>query len=179
MKSDIMQVMNELHRNDNINWRLKSTFLVLIPKVKDLEQSSDFRPISLMSSINKIISKVISSRLKVVLPQIISFQQSAYVQGRQIMDSAMIANECINSAQLHNQNGFLCKIDFQKAYDNVAWSFIDYVLRRMGFGIKWRRWIDAAISHVHFSVLINGSSNGRFKAQRACVKAIHCPLFCF
>lgn len=82
------------------------------------------------------------------------------------MDSALIANECINSAHLLNQNGILCKIDFQKAYDNVAWSFIDYVLKRMGFGMTWRKWIEAVISHVYFSVLINGSSNGRFKSSK-------------
>ncbi|XP_026444644.1 uncharacterized protein LOC113344996 [Papaver somniferum] len=95
-----------------------------------------------MSSINKIISKVISTRLKVVLPKIVSFQQSAYVEGRQIMDSVIIANECIDSARREHSS--------------------DYMLQRMGFGILWRKWIEAAISHVNFSVLVNGSSNGRF-----------------
>lgn len=82
------------------------------------------------------------------------------------MDSVIIANECINSAQQEHFSGILCKIDFQKAYDNVAWSFIDYVLQRMGFGVLWRKWIEAATSYVNFSVLVNGSSNGRFKSSK-------------
>ncbi|XP_026384529.1 uncharacterized protein LOC113280094 [Papaver somniferum] len=138
MKHDILLVMDELYYNNSIDWRLKSTFLVLIPKVQDLEFITDFRPISLMSSINKIISKFIATRLKKVLPIIISHQQSAYVEGRQIMDGAIIANECINSSQRFQQAVILCKIDFQKSYNNVARSFFDYVLKRMGFGVKRR-----------------------------------------
>lgn len=107
MKHDILRVMDELYYNNSIDWRLKSTFLVLIPKVQDLEFITYFRPISLMSSINKIISKVIATRLKTVLLRIISHQQSSYVEGRQIIDGAIIVNEFINSAQRFQQAGIL------------------------------------------------------------------------
>ncbi|XP_026436550.1 uncharacterized protein LOC113334529 [Papaver somniferum] len=70
MKHDILLVMEELYYNNSIDWRLRSTFLVLIPKMQDLEFMTDFRPISLMKNINKIISKVIARRLKRFFPQL-------------------------------------------------------------------------------------------------------------
>ncbi|XP_026416137.1 uncharacterized protein LOC113311520 [Papaver somniferum] len=64
------------------------------------------------------------------------------------------------------KNGILCKIDFQKAYDNVSWDFLDYTLMWMGFGSQWRKWIKAYTRYVNFSILINGSSNGRFASSK-------------
>ncbi|XP_026437186.1 uncharacterized protein LOC113335301 [Papaver somniferum] len=155
MESDILKVMDQLYTRKTIDCRLKSTFFVLIPKVQDLENVTDFRPISLMSSINKIMSKVIATRLKSVLPKLVSHQQSAYVEGRQIMDNAIIANECINSAQISHEAGILGKIDFQKVYDNVAWSFLDYVLQRMGFEFKGA---EAGGSPIPFLFLLTAES---------------------
>lgn len=79
------------------------------------------------------------------------------------MNSAWVANESIDSYQKRKKTGILCKINFQKAYDNVSWELLDYTLMRMGFGPKWRKWIEAFTKFIHFSVLINGSSNGRFE----------------
>ena len=56
-----------------------------------------------------------------------------------------------------NEGGVLCKLDIEKGYDHVNWKFLMAVLRKMGFGEKWIKWIDWCISIVKFSVLINGS----------------------
>lgn len=50
----------------------------------------------------------------------------------------LIANECIEDMRLSGSNGNLCKLDLEKAYDHVDWNFSDYILGRMGFGVKWR-----------------------------------------
>lgn len=57
-----------------------------------------------------------------------------FLSVRQILDSSLIADECIDSYNKRMKKGILCKIDFQKAYDNVSWEFLDYTLMRMGFG---------------------------------------------
>jgi hypothetical protein len=49
------------------------------------------------------------------------------------------------------------KVDFEKAYDSVSWSFLDYLLGRFGFGSKWRDWMKAYLFSGSLSVLVNGS----------------------
>ena len=65
-----------------------------------------------------------------------------------------------------NEGGVLCKLDIEKGYDHVNWKFLMVVLRKMGFGEKWIKWIDWCISIVKFSVLINGSPFGFFQSLR-------------
>ena len=60
--------------------------------------------------------------------------QNAFVEGKQIMDAALIANEAVDSRLKDNVGSVLCKLDIEKAYDHVSWSFLLVVLKKMGFG---------------------------------------------
>ncbi|XP_047258787.1 uncharacterized protein LOC124890986, partial [Capsicum annuum] len=90
----------------------------------------------------------------------------AFIKGRQIMDTVMIANELLNSRVKSNQPGILCKLDIQKAYNHLNWSFLVNIVLKMGFGTRWIKWIKQCISTVRFSVLINRNPNGFFPSQK-------------
>ncbi|RVX19759.1 Transposon TX1 uncharacterized 149 kDa protein [Vitis vinifera] len=145
---------------------LNSTFLVLIPKKAGAEDLRDFRPISLVGGLYKLLAKVLANRLKKVVGKVVSSAQNAFVEGRQILDAALIANEAIDYLLKRNESGVLCKLDLEKAYDHINWNFLLFVLQSMGFGEKWTGWISWCISTTTFSVLINGTPEGYFNSSR-------------
>ncbi|KAL5717614.1 amidase [Ranunculus cassubicifolius] len=105
MKEDIMKVVDEFQFEGFLDWRLNHMFIRLIPKVECVENVGDFRPISLLSSVYKIISKVLPSRLKGVIGGVISQNQSAFVKGRQITDCCLVANGLIDSRRKQGGGG--------------------------------------------------------------------------
>ena len=75
---------------------------------------------------------------------------------RQILDVVLIVNEVVEDYRRGDKMGLVFKIDFEKAYDNVSWEFLDFVLQKKDFESKWRSWIRGCISSVSYSILIMG-----------------------
>ena len=163
VKTDMMKVFEEFYGSGIINGISNETYICLIPKKLNSCRVRDFRPISLVTSLYKIIAKVLAKRLQSVLPKTISKYQGAFVAGRQILDVVLVANEAVEDYRRGNREGLVFKIDFEKAYDNVSWDFLDFVLQNKNFGSKWRGWIRGCLSSVSFSVMINGRPRGKFK----------------
>ncbi|GKU98554.1 hypothetical protein SLEP1_g11546 [Rubroshorea leprosula] len=145
---------------------LNSSFLTLIPKKLNTKELKDFRPISLIGCVYKLLSKVLANRLKNVMSEIISETQSAFVGGRQLVDSVLVLNEVVDEVRSRKTPAFVFKADFQKAYDCVNWSYLDWMMDRFGFGAKWRGWIKECLSTTRCSMLVNGSPTEEFDLEK-------------
>lgn len=144
-----------------------STTITLVPKVLHPSSMNDYRPISCCNTTYKCISKIIASRLKVILPLIISPCQAAFVSGRRIGDNILLAQELFRN--YHRPYGPACcamKIGLSKAFDSVSWDFLLAVLRLLKFPPKFIFWIKACITSTFFSVKVNGSLCGYFEGAK-------------
>ncbi|GAU43299.1 hypothetical protein TSUD_389980 [Trifolium subterraneum] len=166
LKIDLLNFFSEFHRQGILSKGLNSTFIALIPKVESPQRVADFRPIVLVSSIYKIISKVLANRLRNVIGNIVSKSQSAFIKGRQILDGVLIANEVVDDAKCNNKDLLLFKVDFEKAYDSVDWDYLSDVMIKMNFPSVWRGWIMECVTSASASVLVNGCPTEEFHFER-------------
>ncbi|WMV26757.1 hypothetical protein MTR67_020142 [Solanum verrucosum] len=141
--------------------RRKPRFVGRKPGAVELK---DFRPISLIGGVYKIISKLITERLKTVIGKLVDEHQMAFLKGRQILDASLLTNEPVDSRVKQKQPGILCKLDIEKAYDHVNWNFLLKILKDMGFGEQQNanRWVkgfsaqtgrgeDLEVSHLFYA----------------------------
>ena len=77
-----------------------------------------------MGRLYKLLAKVLANRLKQVVGKVVSSSQNAFVEGRQILDAVLIANEAGDSLLKSNECGVMCKLDIEKAYDHLKWDFL-------------------------------------------------------
>jgi hypothetical protein len=146
-----------------------NTNIVLIPKVDNPESISQYRPISLCNVLYKVISKVLAARLKVILPEIISPTQSAFVPGRMITDNVLVAFECYHAIKRKREGKYgtcAIKLDMHKAYDRVEWSFLRKILSRLGFDQVWIDLIMSCVELVKYQVRFNGKETDQFCPTR-------------
>ncbi|KAA0040384.1 LINE-1 retrotransposable element ORF2 protein [Cucumis melo var. makuwa] len=112
------------------------------------------------------MAKALANRLKVTLADIVAENQMAFIKGRQITDAILIANEEIDSWKQKKTKGFVLKLDIEEAFDKISWRFINFMLAKKNFPIKWRKWVNAYINNVQYSILLNGNPKGRIKVER-------------
>ena len=174
-----MRVFAKFHRSRIINQSTNATFLVLVPKKSQTKKISDFRPISLITCLYKIIVKVLSRLIRGVLYETIHSTQGAFVLGRQLLDADLIANEIVDEKRRSGEEGVVFKIDFKKAYDYVGWDFLDHMLNSKGFSPRWRTWMRGCLSSVSYAILVNGNAKGWVKASRGLIQGDPLSLFLF
>ncbi|GLT61404.1 hypothetical protein SLA2020_341140 [Shorea laevis] len=166
---DICKAVQHFFDNGFMLREMNKTKLVLIPKIKNPEVISQFRPISLCNFSYKIIAKILANRLKGYLDNLISPLQSAFIPGWAIQDNILIAHEAFHGLKLKKsgKHGVVAfKLDIRKAYDSVDWFCLENILRAHGFCEKWIHMVMQCVTTVSYTVGINGNQTPFFVPQR-------------
>jgi hypothetical protein len=118
---------------------VNNTVLTLIPKVKNPQDLTNFRPIALCNVLYKICSKGIANRFCQLIDVFISEEQSSFIPGRLITNNVLIAYESIHYLKQKKGKSGACvvKLDITKAYDRVEWSYLRLNMTQLGFNDQW------------------------------------------
>ena len=154
----------------------------LIPKKdNDRLRIKNWRPISLLTTDYKLITKCLAKRGKIdklkVIDKLISSDQTGYLKGRYIGENIRTVHDVITYLQEWNLSGMLLLIDFEKAFDTVKWSAIDKTLSFFNFGQSFRNWIKVIYHNVQSAVLNNGYISKFFDPAKGIRQG--CPLSCY
>jgi hypothetical protein len=141
--------------------RLNRAYITLIPKRPEAEETKDFRPISLVHSFAKLFSKMVANRLRPRLGELVSMNQSAFIKKRSLHDNFVMVRKVARKINMRRNTGVLIKLDLARAFDSISWSFLFEVLRRMGFGERFLKWIALLLHTVNTKVLVNGVPGDR------------------
>ena len=163
----VTKAISEFFITGEILGESNATLIALIPKVPNPSSMSDFRPISCCNTIYKCISKIISKKLQVLLPDLVDKAQSAFIKGRKISDNVLLAQDLLRD---YHKNGghprIAAKVDLMKAYDTVSWDFLFDLLDVFGFPPNLQKWIKACVSSPRYSINFNGESIGYFSGAK-------------
>ncbi|KAL2512765.1 Uncharacterized protein Adt_18365 [Abeliophyllum distichum] len=138
ISDDVFQAVLDFFAGGHFPRGFSATSIVLIPKRDNACRWSEFRPISLCTVFNKLVTKLLNSRLSNILPQIISAPQSGFIPGRLIGDNILLAQELLHTLDTKVRGGnAILKLDMAKAYDRLDWGFLISVLEGFGFDAIW------------------------------------------
>ncbi|GJV72985.1 RNA-directed DNA polymerase, eukaryota [Tanacetum coccineum] len=145
-----------------------SSFVALIPKILDPKIVSDYRPISLIGSLYKVITKILATRLSSVISSSYFLKFSLAFPSPTGVPRLVIFSlvSSLSWCKFKYNQAMVFKVDFAKAYDSIRWDYLDDVLNSFGFGSKWRSWIRGSLISGKASILVNGSPTSEFQFHR-------------
>ncbi|CAK8564653.1 unnamed protein product [Lathyrus sativus] len=170
IQSNVVNAVHDFFRHERLFKAFNSTVVTLILKHCDAQSIKDYRPIAGCTTVYKIISKILTTRLGKVIGDVVHHSQAAFVPGQQIHNHILLAYELIKG---YTRKGgtprCMLQIDLQKAYDMVNWDALECIMKEIGIPNQFVRWIMITITSVTYKFNINGYHTKTIQAKR-CIR---------
>ena len=174
IEGDIFNFVSEAMTQCFLEEDLNISKIALLPKLEDRLRIQNYRPISLLNTLYKIVAKVYANRMKPLLHNWILPSQTCFVPNRCILDNIFLAFEAIAWTKENQQDLSMLLLDFEKAYDRVNWTFLKEVMAKMGFHNQWIKQVMSLNTNASASINLNGEISKTFSLQRSVRQG--CPL---
>lgn len=171
---DITDFINESLRDDRFDADILYGIFALIPKGGTLSSIKNYRLISILTEIYKLVAKALPNRIQPVLSDYILPTQTEFFKGRCILDNVFLAAEASEWAKESSQDLVILLLDFKKAYDRVSWAFLEAAMAKLGFSSQWISWVSSLYRGAQSSLIVNGKKLLRFDITRSVRQG--CPL---
>ena len=117
----------------------------------------EYRLIACCTVVYKIISKVLNNRMHGVIQSVLCDSQAPFIPGRKISDNIVLAHELVKAyTRKHISPRCMLKIDLQKAYDSMEWTFLEQIMYGLGFPERFVQWVMNCVKTVNYSIVVNG-----------------------
>ena len=167
IEGDIFNFVSEAMTQCFLEEDLNISKIALLPKSEDRLRIQNYRPISLLNTLYKIVAKVYANRMKPLLHNWILPSQTGFVPNRCILDNIFLAFEAISWTKENQQDLSMLLLDFEKAYDRVNWTFLKEVMAKMGFHNQWIKQVMSLNTNASASINLNGEISKTFSLQRS------------
>lgn len=175
MKHTMLKVFNNIQEGECMTRSMRLGHITLIYKNKgDRQCLKNWRPISLLNVDYKILARIMSNRLKYVLPNIVSNEQTCCVMGRDISENICGIRDIIDMAEREEIEGYILKLDQEKAFDRISHQYLFKVLEKFGFGSTFIKWIKIFYKDIRSAVKLNGFITDYFSIQNSVRQG--CPI---
>ena len=167
----MLGAIHKIFKNKELPLSVRLGIIALIPKGdKDPRFISNWRPLTLLDTLYKLLSSTLATRLKSALDTLLGHKQKAYVPGRFIAECNRNIYDIFTYAKNNNLPGMLFSVDFEKAFNSVSFEFILTTLDILNFGENFKTWITILLGMEegrHFSAVtvINGNISTPSKIQ--------------
>ena len=171
--TDLVAVLNYCSSSGSLSFSQRMGLITLLYKKNDKLDTKNWRPISLLCTDYKILSKVLTNRLRSVISSVVSDAQACGIPNRFSSEHVRLLQDVIDYSNHNNLGGALVSLDQEKAFDRVDWPFMLRVLQKMNFG-PFCSWVKLLYSDIFSRVLVNGYVSDAFKVTRGVRQG--CPL---
>jgi hypothetical protein len=139
IKIDLMNLVKAFEKDGGCLYRLNYALITPIPKEEGARTLKKFRPIRLINCSFKFFAKALNNRLVGLCDRLLSCNHIAFVKCKFILESVVSAHEIIHETVKSNIKGIVLKLDYEKAYDRLNWSFLEEMMVSRGFGpgLEW------------------------------------------
>jgi hypothetical protein len=135
---------------------LNQALMILLPKCPDAAALGDYRPISLIHIFAKLVAKTMASRLAPRMESLVDRNQCAFIRKRCIHDNFMLVQQTTRFLHGRKEPRVMLKLHIARAFDSVSWGFLMEILRKIGFGPRFREVVSILLSTVSARVMLNG-----------------------